>query len=300
MINRHVKDLITSHRVVDFKDERLKEAHKPELLEFAMAVQRKITGSYLITSGYADKFFVGLHGYPVALGCIYLGRSYDSRGRKKTQYAVESNNIRNVRGNINEKVSVNMNVALRNAGKYLVRRPYHELVNEDFPHYIYGMRSKFLEGFTRSLTESKSKAFGSYTPEYVIDELVRAANQGYEIEDYRIRENIDGYMYAAKEYKNKLDDRPEYMYVMFPILDRSFEICKYTVIKMDVSGSDVNAYYNAKVDTHPQTYGVNELPPELVDCATMIDMVGDGGYAEGYGFKLERLGVYVVEGRGSD
>ena len=266
------------------------------LVEFAKQVQKKIRGCYFIHDTHrVSTLTVALDGYPETLGKIFLGTSSHSSKAGKREYRVSSPNIRNERGDMNTKASVNIKTAVRNAATYLRARRYRDIVRE-VQMSISRVRREVVGTPSREYREARVVAFSTSRETPASEELLAIYKEGGHIRSSKLAEQLEAIVQARKDMEAEALDSPDDMVAVIPLWDRNLEAKKCALVAMKKSMDVDVVEYKVNHDVDDKVLPTEELPQYIVDTMPMLDMLGGKGYLEGIGGML-RNGYAFIEVR---
>lgn len=286
---------MTGYKLVSqIKDERARRAHMgtpSELADFCYDLRRNLRGC-VTTIRDQSSVWVYMPDDIFAMGWVGYGEFRDRAKTKVDAFVVCSNHIANEKYSSHStqyhmKMSVNRDVAMRNAKKFL-RRPTSVEVAQYFKRSIKGGASS-AEGEARQAFSEVKRALFDTNYHTVLPpiaaELKILLDSGYEFVDKTVGDNIRKLFETAEEFQEKAQKINAYCVVLHERLGRTI----FEVVTVD----DVNNY-GCTFHDEVQRYHEEEVPEDIAGKLAVLSMCAVDQYVPDVGVRAAEKVFYVA------
>lgn len=262
-----------------------------ELADFCYDLRRNLRGC-MTTIRDQRSVWVYMPDDIFAMGWVGYGEFRDRAQKPVNAFVVCSNHIANEKYSSHStqyhmKMSVNRDVAMRNAKKFL-RRPTPIEVAEYFKQSMRGgassVESEARQAFNEVKRELFDTSYRSVLPP-IAAELKILLDSGYEFVDKTIGDNIRKLFETAEEFQEKAQKINAYCVVLHERLGRTI----FEVVTVD----DVNNY-SAKFHDEVQRYHEEQVPEDIAGKLAVLSMCAVDQYVPDVGVRAAEKVFYVA------
>jgi|9_EtaG_2_1085328.scaffolds.fasta_scaffold45541_2 hypothetical protein len=267
---------------------------------FAFEVQHSIRGIKFGTHNsdrdnklkISDKYkFAYMDGQPYVLGYICYDDPRDNPQQHEYHYVVCSPYIRNMKyanysAQMNMRMSVNKESALKHAKAFLRPRSFGNLAKIGYNHIQYGFsreRGKFVEDFR------KSREVVGLQNDALIPELSHLIDMGHNFLDADIHEKVLDLL-----DKNKLlkADQEKKLNAVFVYAYMRHNVETFNVV--DLSGDGVRNYNFDWGSLPVEEYTSDTIPGDIKSKLVSLNMLQGEGFVDDVGYKVGDNMFYVA------
>ena len=216
---------------------------------------------------------------------------YDVRHRGSNRYGVYARGIKNTKFRDDREhyymaLTDNVNVALKNARKYM--RPYStseiaDLSRSTFRHHV-------LEAPNKASTQHSKAREALNSHSQLLNEMQTIVNSGYSFNDLSFSKTVHEFLGTHADEKTKRSETHHGYYVRVRLLDgeQMFEVIPMYDIRRNTSATPLqqSTTYNLEA--------LNTLDDTLAPKLAALTVLGDKAFVEGLGYKVSETSYWVL------